>query len=111
MEPPKSGLTSFLASASLILGGAALGDFLAGQYQTNAALQTSAKSTGAALGGLLVSLGALSLGAAKPAWSSFGINTALMGVGLYTAGAVALATAPGAPLSLQAAPASTPALT
>jgi uncharacterized protein YjdB len=99
VKPPAGWFQMALASTVTVVGGVAAGAALGGWYQTDPTKQAAAKSAGGSLGGLVTALAALGLAEKEPAWKDFGIAVAGLGVGLYVAGAAALATAPGGPLS------------
>jgi hypothetical protein len=98
VNPPAGLLGTVLTSAGLVVGAVALGAYAGGAYQTDPTRTAAAKSAGGSLAGLLAALGGLGLALRSEKWRAVGTTTALLSVGLYTAGVAALATATGAPL-------------
>jgi hypothetical protein len=94
-----------LAAAGIVVGSVWAGSILGGMYQTDPTRTAAAKSAGGSLGGLLAALGGVAVAMRSPKWRDVGAATALLSVGLYTAGVAALATAPGGPLGNPSTPA------
>jgi hypothetical protein len=98
VKPPTGMIGTLLASGGIVVGSVFAGAYAGGLYQTDPTRTAAARSAGGSLGGLLAALGGLLVGMKYPEWKRVGETTALLSVGLYTAGVAALATAQGAPL-------------